>query len=119
MHNANTMPALQGLFFSINHRPPLMFFSGGLWLMEKKRPWSAGIVFALCICKFHLALGIPVMLVAQKRWKTLIAGTVTGVVLIASCFLIEGPSWPLQYAMSSQIPAFSPAPSRMPNLHGL
>jgi hypothetical protein len=97
----------------------LLFFSGGLWLMEKKRPWSAGMVFALCICKFHLALGIPVMLAAQKRWKTLIAGTIAGVALIASCFLIEGPSWPLQYAKYSQMPKFSPAPWRMPNLHGL
>ena len=52
---------------------------------------TAGVVFSLCICKFHLALGIPVMLAAQKRWKTLFAGLAGFLVLIAACFLIEGP----------------------------
>jgi hypothetical protein len=97
----------------------LMFFTAGLLLMDRKRPWSAGVMFALCICKFHLALGIPVLLVAQKRWRTLIAGAMAGLALIACCFAIEGPEWPLQYLKVSQMPAFSPAPERMPNLHGI
>ena len=97
----------------------LMFFTAGLLLMDRKRPWSAGVMFALCICKFHLALGIPVLLVAQKRWRTLIAGTMAGLALIACCFVIEGPEWPLQYLKVSQMPAFSPASERMPNLHGI
>jgi hypothetical protein len=97
----------------------LMFFAAGLLLMEKKKPWIAGIAFSLCICKFHLALGIPVLLVAQKRWKTLIGGAIAFSVLIASCFLIEGPGWLLQYMKMSQLPEFSPAAARMPNLHGL
>lgn len=46
----------------------LLFFAAGLLLMENKRPRSAGVSFALCICKFHLALGIPILLAAQKRW---------------------------------------------------
>jgi hypothetical protein len=97
----------------------LMFFTAGLLLIERKKPLSAGIAFSLCICKFHLALGIPVMLAAQKRWRTLIAGSVAVLALIAACFLIEGPAWPLQYAKMSQMPAFSPAPERMPNLYGI
>ena len=69
----------------------LMFFTGGLLLTERKRPWGAGVVFSLCICKYHLALGIPIMLAAQKRWRTLIAGAITVLASIAACFLIEGP----------------------------
>ena len=97
----------------------LMFFAAGLLLMEKKKPWIAGVAFSLCICKFHLALGIPVMLVAQKRWKTLIGGAMAFSVLILSCFVIEGPGWFVQYMKMSQLPEFSPATARMPNLHGL
>lgn len=97
----------------------LMFFAVALLLLERKRPWLAGVAFSLCICKFHLALGIPVLLVAQKRWKTLIAGAVAVVVWIASSFLIEGPSWPIRYAQILHMPALSPAAVRMPNLHGL
>ena len=97
----------------------LMFFAAGLLLLERKSPWMAGVAFSLCICKFHLALGIPIMLAAQRRWKTLIAGAIAVLALIGSCFLIEGPDWPLQYAKMSKMPAFSPAPERMPNLHGI
>jgi hypothetical protein len=97
----------------------LMFFAAGLLLLERKRPWSAGFVFSLCICKFHLALGLPVMLAAQERWKALIAGAIATLAWLASCFLIEGRDWPRQYAAFSRMPSFSPAPARMPNLHGL
>ena len=97
----------------------LMFFGVGLLLLEKKRPWIAGVAFSLCICKFHLALGIPIMLAAQKRWKTLIAGTVAFSLLLAASFVIEGPRWLLEYWKMSKLPGFSPAAERMPNLHGL
>jgi hypothetical protein len=97
----------------------LMFVAAGLLLIDRRKPWSAGVMLSLCICKFHLALGIPVVLVAQKRWRTLIAGAIAVLVLVASCFLIEGPGWPLEYARISQMPAFSPAPERMPNLYGI
>ena len=114
-----SMPATLGLLFGQDVPFWLMFFTAGLVLMGRKRPWSAGVAFSLCLCKFHLALGIPVMLAAQKRWKTLIAGAIAVSALMASCFLIEGPGWLLKYAKFSQMPAFSPAPQRMPTLYGL
>ena len=97
----------------------LMFFAAGLWLLSKEKPWLAGVAFALCICKFHLALGIPVLLVARKQWKALIAGAGTFALLIAACFLIEGPGWVRHYLENSRLPSFSPAPERMPTLYGL
>jgi len=96
-----------------------MFFAAGLWLMEKKRPWSAGVAFALCICKFHLATGIPVMLLAQKRWRALAGGGIAVSALLAACFSIEGPQWPLQYWKMVKPPAMAGGLERMPNLHGL
>jgi hypothetical protein len=92
----------------------LMFFAAGLLLMERKRPWLAGVAFSLCICKFHLALGIPVMLAAQKRWNTVFSAAISVLLLIASCFLIEGPQWPLRYLEMSKMAAFAPPPDVMP-----
>ena len=97
----------------------LMFFAAGLLLMQRKRPWIAGIAFSLCICKFHLALGIPIMLAAQKRWRTMIAGAISFAALIALSFLIEGPGWLREYVKMSHLPEFSPAAARMPTLYGL
>ena len=114
-----SMPATLVVLFGQDVPFWLMFFTAGLLLMERKRDWSAGVAFSLCICKFHLALGIPVMLAAQKRWRTLIAGAVAVAALIALCFLIEGPQWPLQYVRMSQMQFFSPAPQRMPSVYGL
>jgi hypothetical protein len=114
-----SMPATMGLLFGQDVAFWLMFFTAGLLLMERKKPWSAGVAFSLCICKFHLALGIPVMLAAQKRWKTLIAGALAASASIAACFLIEGPEWPLQYAKMARMPFFSPAPQRMPSVYGI
>jgi hypothetical protein len=114
-----SMPATLGLLYGQDVPFWLMFFTAGLVSMDRKRPWSAGVAFSLCLAKFHLALGIPIMLAAQKRWKTLIAGAIAVAALMASCFLIEGRGWPLQYLDMSHMPAFSPAPQRMPTLYGL
>jgi hypothetical protein len=97
----------------------LMFFTAGLLLIQRRRPWSAGAAFALCICKFHLGLGIPVMLASQKRWRTLIAGAIAISALVAACFLIEGVEWPVRYLKMSHLPEFSPGPQRMPTLYGI
>ena len=114
-----SMPATLGLVFGQDVPFWLMSFTAGLVLMDRKRPWSAGVAFSLCICKYHLALGIPIMLAAQKRWKTLIAATLAVLALIAFCFPIEGPRWPLQYLKMLQMPELSPAPARMPSLYGM
>ena len=116
---ACSIPATLAVLFGQDIPLWLMFFAIALLMLERKKPWVAGMVFSLCICKFHLSLGIPVMLVAQKRWKTLIGGGVAFVVLISACFLIEGSSWPLAYKEMVQVTQFSPAYESMPNLRGL
>ena len=114
-----SLPAAMGLLFGQDVALWLMFFAAGLWLLGRKRPWIAGVVFSLCICKFHLALGIPVMLAARRRWSTMIAGAVAGLALIAAGFPIEGPQWLEQYLKTLRTPAFSPAHYRMPTLYGI
>jgi len=114
-----SMPATLLLLYGQDTPIWLMSCAAGLFLMKRERPWSAGAAFSLCICKFHLALGIPVMLVAQKRWKTLIAGAVAGAVWLAVSFLIEGPNWVSGGLGMSRLPEFSPAANHMPTLFGL
>jgi hypothetical protein len=114
-----SMPVTMLILFGQDTAFWLMFFAAGLALIERKKPRAAGVAFSLCICKFHLALGIPILLVAQKRWKTLIAGSISLLVLLASCFLVEGTRWPLEYLKMSQMTEFSPAPDVMPTLSAI
>ncbi len=95
----------------------LLWVALGLLLLERGRPRLAGVVFALCICKYHLSYGLPILLLAQKRWNALVSACAAGAVLVAACFALEGWTWPAQYV--AQFPMFSPAAFRMPNLHGI
>jgi len=97
----------------------LMFAAVGLLWLSRGRPRAAGAAFALCICKYHLAAGFPILLAAQKRWKALAAATAAGAVLVGACFWIEGPAWLARYRDVLTQPLFSPAAPRMANLRGI
>ena len=97
----------------------LLFFTIGIALLKRGNARLAGLAFALCICKYHLAAGIPVLLIAQKRWKTLQSGGLAVAALLLASFVIEGIAWPVGYLRTLASPDFSPAIGRMPNLHGL
>lgn len=114
-----SLPAAMVLYYGQDVLFWLFFFSLGLHLMDSERPYLAGISFALCISKFHLLLGLAVMLIAQRRWRTIAAGGTTGLILLACSFGLEGPRWPALFAEISALPVFTPVPEKMPNLYGL
>ncbi len=97
----------------------LLFFALGVVLLDRGYARLAGIAFALCLCKYHLAVGIPVMLISQKRWKTLMTGGLATLALLAASFGVAGLSWPLGYLRTLSSGDFSPGTERMPNLRGL
>jgi len=97
----------------------LLWVALGLLLLERGSPRLAGVVFALCICKYHLSYGLPILLLAQKRWSALASACAAGALLVAACFALEGWTWPAQYVAQARFPMFSPAALRMPNLHGI
>lgn len=97
----------------------LMFFAAALVLAESGHPRLAGLAFALCLCKYHLAVGIPVLLGARRLWSTMAAGALAVTAFVAVSFPIEGLGWPRAYAAMFNRPDFSPGAGRMPNLHGL
>ena len=97
----------------------LFMVTVGLRLLQSKRDFAAGLVLSLCAAKFHLALGIPVFLLARRKWGALAGGLAGGLVQLAISFAAEGREWPARLLQLSSISDFSPSPWRMPNLLGL
>jgi len=97
----------------------LFFVALGLRLLMSKHDFWAGLAFSACIAKPHLALLVPVFLVAQSKWIALLGGVAGGTASILLSFAVEGNDWPQRMLGLERIPEFDPAPGRMPNLRGL
>ncbi len=63
---------------------------GGLSLLER-RPYIAGALFGTMIYKPHLALLVPVALLAGRQWRAITAAAVTVGVLLGLSWLVFGP----------------------------
>jgi Glycosyltransferase family 87 len=114
-----SFPAIAALIYGQDVPFWLLFFSLGLFFLDRRHDAASGFCFSLCICKYHLALGLPILLIAQRRWTALIAATAGVAFWIALSFVIEGPIWPVHYLQMARLPEFSPHLERMPCLAGL
>jgi arabinofuranan 3-O-arabinosyltransferase len=65
------------------------FLGGGLCLLQRK-PVIAGILFGLQVYKPHLALMIPVALIAGRQWRAIAAAGVTAGALVLSSLALAG-----------------------------
>jgi arabinofuranan 3-O-arabinosyltransferase len=63
---------------------------GGLSLLER-RPYLAGALFGTMIYKPHLALLLPVALIAGRQWRAIAAAAVTAGALLGLSWLVFGP----------------------------
>ena len=97
----------------------LLFAGLSVILVRKNQNFWAGLVLSLCAIKFHLFFLVPVVLLAQRRWRILYGGLVGGGVLIVLSFIGGGPAWPQAYLAALQDPDLHPHPEFMPNLHSL
>ena len=97
----------------------LFFAAAGLRLLVGGRDFLAGLVFSACAAKPHLALLVPVLLVARCRWKALLGGAAGGAACMLLSFAAEGRDWPQRLLTLAGKPEFDPAAARMPNLRGL
>ena len=71
----------------------LLLCAGALRLLQSKRGFRAGLLFALCAIKIQFLLLAPV-LVFDKRFRRFCAGVETGgLVLLLLCFALQGPRW--------------------------
>jgi hypothetical protein len=62
---------------------------GGLVLMER-RPYLAGVLFGMMVYKPHLALLLPVALIAGRQWRTFVATGATAAALLGTSVAIFG-----------------------------
>jgi len=65
------------------------FLGGGLCLLPR-RPVIAGVLFGLQAYKPHLALMIPVALMAGRQWRAFVAAAVTVAALLALSLALAG-----------------------------
>jgi arabinofuranan 3-O-arabinosyltransferase len=66
---------------------------GGLCLLQR-RPVAAGILFGLMAYKPHLALLVPVALLAGRQWRAIIAaGLTAGALALASALIFGADMW--------------------------
>jgi len=114
-----SLPAAIVLYYGQDVLFWFFFFGLSLRMMKNEHQYLAGVSFALCICKFHLMLGLAVMLLARRSWRTIAVGAVSGLILLAGSFGLEDSRWPLRFASIASLPVFTPAPQKMPNLYGI
>lgn len=93
----------------------LLFAILGCRLLEKNHGWAAGWLISLCAIKFHLALLLPIALIARRRWSA-VFGAAGGLVLLLALSSIEGMDWPMRELHSIQGEHIGPA--EMPTFFG-
>jgi hypothetical protein len=97
----------------------LFFMALGLRLLMGDHDFWAGLAFSACIAKPHLALLLPVFLIARAKWKALLGGVTGAAASVLLSFVAEGKDWPHRLLTLARTPEFDPAADRMPNLRGL
>ncbi len=70
---------------------------GGLCLLPR-RPVVAGVLFGLLAYKPHLAILIPIALIAGREWRTLFSAGATVAALVLACVLLFGPQMWIDFA---------------------
>jgi hypothetical protein len=93
----------------------LLFAILGCRLLEKKRNRAAGLLISLCAIKFHLALLLPIALIARRKWGAVWGGAV-GLLALLAFSSIEGMDWPIRELRSIQGERTGPA--EMPTFFG-
>jgi hypothetical protein len=83
------------------------------------RDFWAGVALSFCASKPHLAVLIPVVLIACARWKAILGGMAGCLTMAVLSFCVEGFGWPAAWLAQSRLPDFEHAVNRMPNLRGL
>ena len=97
----------------------LLFFLVLAWRYHASRPWVAGIGFGLCALKFHLFLLVPVLLIAQRKWRVLGWGAATLLVLLGASTAVSTSHWIPQFIGIAFTSGANPYDYAMPNLHAL
>ena len=88
-------------------------------LLRAGKPLAAGMVLALCASKYNLFILVPVVILAQRRWRMAAGTAFGGGVLLALSFAAAGKNWPQSYYAVLADERISTGVEHMPNLHSL
>jgi hypothetical protein len=97
----------------------LLLFLVLAWRYHASSPWVAGISFGLCALKFHLFLLVPVLLIAQRKWRILGWAAATLLVLLGASTAVSTSHWIPQFIGIAFTSGANPYDYAMPNLHAL
>lgn len=97
----------------------LLLILAVVWRFGQSRPLLAGVLLPLMALKFHLVLLLPILLIAQRRWRMLSGAAVASGAILGACFAVAGAAWPTAYARFILQEQTNPNVRRMPNLHAL
>jgi hypothetical protein len=75
----------------------LLICGAGAWLIERKRPLAGGAILSLCAIKPHLFAFVPVVLLAQRRYRALAGMLVGGAASYLIPAAILGFGWPATF----------------------
>jgi hypothetical protein len=88
-----------GWSFGLGQDSALMLLivgAGARWI-DRKRPATGGAMLSLCAIKPHLFVFVPVVLLAQKRYRALAGMLAGGAAIYAVCTAVMGFGWPAAF----------------------
>lgn len=88
-------------------------------LERRGKKFACGLLLPLLAIKFHLFLFVPLVLLVQKRWRSILGAAVGASILFLIAAFEQGLDWPVAYFHFLRTAEITPTPTTMPNLHGL
>jgi hypothetical protein len=116
---ALSLPAFQSLMNGQDTPLLLLWIALAVHWDRKDRPFLAGCILSLCAAKYHLFTLLPLLFLAQRRWRMAGGFSAGAAVLVIISFAVAGLHWPLEYYHTLIDSDVHPDITSMPNLHGL
>jgi len=85
------MPTIASIVFGQVDLIVLSGLAGGYLLLQRNRPYAAGLALCLMLVKPHMMLGVVPMLLLRREWRTLGTLFAVGVPLLALPALLSAP----------------------------
>ena len=97
----------------------LVLLLGAYYCLKAGRPFWAGILFGLCVIKFHLFVLLPLLIIHKKLWRTLPGISCVGVAVVVMSYIAGGRNWMDHYRVALHDFRMDPYPWNMVNLKAL
>ena len=97
----------------------LVALLGAYYCLRAGRQFWAGVLFGLCLIKFHLFLLLPLVICHKRLWRTLSGISCAGLIAVAASYIAGGRHWIEHYWRALQDVRMDPYPWNMVNLKGL